>query len=1085
MKKMLSIVLAFLIVFSALPFYVVATEEFVSGDYTYTVNDDGTTATIIDYAGNATELEIPSELDGYTVTHIGDNAFFYGYYTKVIIPNSVISIGAQAFLACSYLNSVIIGDSVTSIGNGAFEDCDFLTKINIPQSVENIADDAFQYSSKLIAITVDENNLYYSSDENGILFDKNKETIVLYPIGKTETIYTIPNGIKTIGANAFRSSNLTEINMPDGVTSIGIGAFSFCRNLTQITIPESVSHISIDAFGECSNLKNIYYKGTEEQWSNIDIDNDYLNSNSYTLNEALIHFNYVEGTEHITEYSKTIAPTCVSKGYDEYTCTGCVDAVKTNWRDIRANEHTYTNNDGYCSLCGKCPFEYSVNHDGTTITITDYTASDENVKIPSKIDGYTVTNIGTEAFFSCYDLTNVTIPDTVTTIHSDAFRSCDNLENVVIGNRVTSVNESAFEDCYNLKQVTIPESLSYISYYAFYGCSSLENVYYKGTEEQWVNISVSSGNTYFKSSIVHFNYEEGTEHITEYLETVAPTCSKKGYDLYSCTGCTDGAKTNWKNTIDHIFSEDYCTECGTFVFECSYYMDYTAEIIKYLGSEVNVEIPSTIDGYTITNIGDGAFENYTKLESITMGTNITHVTAYAFYGCSNLKNVYYKGTEEQWLSTHVNSYLEKAIVHFNYEEGTEHITEYSETIAPTCNKKGYDLYTCTGCTNGAVTNWVEPTGNHNMENDYCIDCGTYLYTYYVNNGGTTATIDGYIGSDKEIEIPSEIDGYPVIGVGARAFADNTSLEKVTIPEGVTFIGSQAFSSCTNLIEIIIPNSVTSIGETAFIGCESLAKIDIPDNVKTIGYGLFAGCSSLTEIIIPGQVTLVDEYAFLQCTSLKEITIPNTVTSVSHFAFYSCNNLTDVYYLGTEKEWNTITIGDANENLTNANIHYIESDNIEVVHLKDQIRFDKNDDGTYAGTFDYRTVVEISNVAKHFDDIEDIIDTTDGDGILEAGFILNKGGAINLDLAMAQIQGGEKVYTHINDGYISTTSTMGEYVMACMVRDIPDADIGMTFSNVGYIIYMQDGETKYAMFANPHTTTFEGLYNNYYDLAFPA
>ncbi len=164
---------------------------------------------------------------------------------------------------------------------------------------------------------------------------------------------------------------------------------------------------------------------------------------------------------------------------------------------------------------------------------------------------------------------------------------------------------------------------------------------------------------------------------------------------------------------------------------------------------------------------------------------------------------------------------------------------------------------------------------------------------------------------------------------------------------------------------------------------------------------------------------------------------------------------------------------------------LQSEKIETVYLKNQIRFDKNDDGTYAGTFDYRTVVEITNVTKLFDDVNDIVDTADGDGILEAGFIFNKGSAIDMDVALEQIKGGEEAYAQVDDAYISTSVVSEKYVMACVVHDIPTENVNTSLSTLAYIIYTQNGETKYAMFEEPYTTSFVGLYENYYNSVFPS
>ena len=163
--------------------------------------------------------------------------------------------------------------------------------------------------------------------------------------------------------------------------------------------------------------------------------------------------------------------------------------------------------------------------------------------------------------------------------------------------------------------------------------------------------------------------------------------------------------------------------------------------------------------------------------------------------------------------------------------------------------------------------------------------------YRINDG--VAIIDGYTGSEASIEIPSEIDGYPVTEIGWSAFSGCTSLTSVTIPYSVTRIGGSAFWRCTSLTSITIPDSVTNIGEYAFESCTSLTSVTIPDSVTSIGYSAFSGCTSLTSITIPESVTSIKSSTFSGCTSLTSITIPESVTSIGGSAFWRCTSLTSI------------------------------------------------------------------------------------------------------------------------------------------------------------------------------------------------
>jgi hypothetical protein len=226
---------------------------------------------------NLTGIIIPN-----TVTNIGGGAFQYCRNLKSItIPGSVTYLGDGAFYSCSSLVSAIIGNGVTEIGDGAFENCESLTSVTMGNNVETIGDnafwntglisvtisnkvtkigqDAFVGCGKLTAITVAANNPNYSSD-NGIVYNKNKTSLIMYPAGKTASSFTIPNSVTSIVDGAFQyNRNLKSITIPDGVKSIGESAFSGCTGFTSVTIPASVTSIGFDAFGGCTNLTSVTF----------------------------------------------------------------------------------------------------------------------------------------------------------------------------------------------------------------------------------------------------------------------------------------------------------------------------------------------------------------------------------------------------------------------------------------------------------------------------------------------------------------------------------------------------------------------------------------------------------------------------------------------------------------------------------------------------------------------------------------------------------------------------------------------------------------------------------------------------------
>lgn len=167
-----------------------------------------------------------------------------------------------------------------------------------------------------------------------------------------------------------------------------------------------------------------------------------------------------------------------------------------------------------------------------------------------------------------------------------------------------------------------------------------------------------------------------------------------------------------------------------------------------------------------------------------------------------------------------------------------------------------------------------------------------------------------------IKIPNSIQN-----IRMGAFQTCINLDNIKIPNTITTIEKTTFCECLSLTNIEIPDSVTSIEGTAFQGCTNLKEITIPDSVTTIDFSAFEGCVNLINIEIPDGVTSIESSAFSECEKLSSITIPNSVTFIGWAAFKHCTKLADVYYNGTEEQWNLINIIDYNDSLRNAKIHF--------------------------------------------------------------------------------------------------------------------------------------------------------------------
>ena len=229
-----------------------------------------------------TSIDIPE-----SVTYIGRSALEYcRSLTAIDIPDRVTEIGKRAFCRCSSLSSLTFPESVTVIGDDAFNYCSSLTSITFSGGVVSIGDDPFYRCLSLRTANVSENNSCFCSID-GVLFSKDKTDLISYPPGKTDKIYNVPEGVRTVGYKSLKDcSALTSITIPGSVTAIGDYAIANCTSLVNTVIPESVKAIGSYAFYGCPALSDIYYTGTQEQWNAID------KNDPQTPEGCTIHFNY-------------------------------------------------------------------------------------------------------------------------------------------------------------------------------------------------------------------------------------------------------------------------------------------------------------------------------------------------------------------------------------------------------------------------------------------------------------------------------------------------------------------------------------------------------------------------------------------------------------------------------------------------------------------------------------------------------------------------------------------------------------------------------------------------------------------------
>ncbi len=621
MKRIISLVLSvtmLLSLFTGLDFSAYA-EDIISGscgeNVSYTFDKETGTLTIsgtgdiedYSYSGDF-PLNVDSPFSNFEgiktviinpgVTSIG-NATFSGCVSmeNITIPDSVKIIGEAAFDGCTSLvnfnvdenntaycspngvllnkdktellqfpirsenTNYVIPDTVKIIHDEAFYDCSTVKELTIPSSVISIGKDAFFWCS-LENINVDNENSVFSS-QDGVLFNKDKTELIVYPKSKGITSYNIPDGVEIIDAKAFHYClSIKSVTIPESVTEIGDAAFSTCwhlseinvsnenasfcsdedalfnkdkteliqsiydsgkteytvpdtvtkirnysfysqRNLTSVTLPDSVVTVGDYAFNGCTDLASIKLS------DNLNTIGEYAFYSCISLTAV----DLPESVKRIGTFAFGICPhiTDVQIGENvDYIGVAAFAACK-ELQSINVN----SNNKKYCSQDGVL-----YNKDKTELIECPVSCKLTELELPESVE-----KIADYGFFGCSGL-NILVSEGVKSIGLLAFLGCSALKGISIPEGTESICTAAFLGCLSMETVTIPVSVTKINYGAFGNCSGIKDVYYGGTKKQWSSISIQLLNDDLKNAVIHCTdgiIDSEHPYVPEEDETEEPT----------------------------------------------------------------------------------------------------------------------------------------------------------------------------------------------------------------------------------------------------------------------------------------------------------------------------------------------------------------------------------------------------------------------------------------------------------------------------------------------------------------------------------------------------------------------------------
>ncbi len=818
--------------------------ELSTEDFSYKVSQNDTVA-ITKYEGEDKEVAIPDKINGRNVTDIWQDAFSNKDITSVKIPSTVKNIDLYAFWNCFKLASIevaennpnylsidgvlynknktalliyppskedsefLIYDSVNEIKATDFLEYSNLAyikvsennlnytsidgvlynkdktaliayppkkqdlKLSIPDSVNEIKYSTFLNCYNLNSIEVSKNNANYLSID-GILYSKDKETLLVCPKGNKRLNLIIPDGVLIIKERAFENClNLVSLIMPNSILRVEASAFKNCQSLVSITMSNNISGIESYTFLNCTSLTSITIPNMAGVISNKAFSNCY--------NLALVTASSTVGSiaeDAFDNCHKDLLIICESGSNFEYYAKN---------KNIPFKLKTSKTLDG---------LYYAIYEN--TVSITKYEGNRANISIPAAIEGVPVVTIRYDAFSNCTSLTQITIPSSVKYIQDNAFLGCPNLNSIKVS-------------------------------------------------ENNPDYSSKNGVLYNKDKTVLIAYPPAKQE-SEFLIPDSVTEVKRSVfrNCYNLT-CIKVSENNSK----------YSSENGMLFNKTK-----TSLIIC---PKAKQESELLIPNGTLT-IEPTAFSDCINLASITVPSSVQVIEQDAFLNCFGLSSIKVSKSNPNYSSIDGVLYSKSGTVLIAYPPAKQN----SEFLIPdSVVDMAYPIFV--GCNN--ITSIKVSENNPN----YSSDSGVLF-----NKNKTILIFCPRAKQQSELLIPDS-----TLIIERNAFSNCSGLISIVIPNGVASIREYAFSNCSNLKSITIPNSVTYVGEYAFSGCTNLKSAEVSNDVKVIKGYTFSECASLMSITIPDGVLAIKDYAFSGCKSLTSIEIPNSAIDIEPAIFSDC------------------------------------------------------------------------------------------------------------------------------------------------------------------------------------------------------
>ncbi|MDE6006966.1 MAG: leucine-rich repeat protein [Muribaculaceae bacterium] len=817
---------------------------------------------------------------GSNLKCLGNRAFFNNkVLTEIEIPGTTTSIGSQAFENCTNLSLATLNNGIETIGGNCFKSCESLITISIPGTVNSIGDNSFDGCTSLSTLTfaAGEEELYipyfthsplktlrigrnlkYAFGEDASPFkDKASLTRVSFTGNFVTNLYnnlldgctgiasiSLPNTLESINGYAFRNcTKLSEIVVPEGVTTVGEHCFENCTSLTSVSLPTTLKILENHLFNNCNKLESFVFQPTMET----------VKEHCFDQCLSLRNLRFEDGTSPIT--LSTVV-----------------------------------------SMFGDTPLEEM--YVGRNI---DYKLPDKVKEVPffnrSSLTNVTISNEGGVTYlrpyfiFGASTLPRIDVPDNVLEIGKYAFAECSSLEEAVLSKNLSIIDEGLFDQDIALKSLIIPAAVNNVNKFALRACGALKDLRFEDSANPLTAAIARSntgmcGDTHLENLYIGRNirYDSDSNSGNSPFYSLSTLKNVTFSTAGVVTECNDYLLSGC-SAVENLTLPESLATLGNYTFSDMTSLQYcrmfdNVESVGEYGFAGDENLTDLTFSKKVKTLRNNLFMNCASLPIFTVHPAVTSIEDNAFMNCSSLATLSFTDSSDllnigrrnengsyaaMFSDSPIESlYLSRWLI-YNIDE---------ESYAPFYNRS-----TLTDLRFG------ETLG----------DIGKFLFEKC--SSIATVNIPGVesIG-EKAFYDCTALSGLTfnsgTKSLGEQTFANCTALKNVVLPPTVVSVSDGCFMNDNELATLDLGNSLEIIGPSAFSGCASLSELNFPKTLYGLGVESFKGCKNLSYVTIPDgcRLSSIGARAFQNCAGIEWVSLSDKITSLGANSFDGCSSI---------------------------------------------------------------------------------------------------------------------------------------------------------------------------------------------------